>query len=177
MKFLKCFFSHVVHCWCSAPYFFSPTDVYAGQPREALSSIMPIILGGRSVVAEPLINIFILVFCLPCPVVGTYRSLQLAVLHNERILQDKRNLITVSLFSLFFVCVLYIYRCFAVLKIIELLRERIINNYVGFETRLRTNSPKNFSGHQIVKKIKVSKTAGHNAIIKSQNEGIFKDKK
>ena len=61
MKFLKMFFSHVVHCWCSAPLFFSPTDVYAGQPREALSSIMPIILGGRSVVAEPLINIFILV--------------------------------------------------------------------------------------------------------------------
>ena len=99
------------------PLFFSPTDVYAGQPREALSSIMPIILGGRSVVAEPLINIFILVFCLRCPVVGTYRSLQWAVLHNERILQDKRNLITVSLFSLFFVCLLYIYRCFAVLKI------------------------------------------------------------
>ena len=117
MKFLKCFFSHVVHCWCSAPLFFSPTDVYAGQPREALSSIMPIILGGRSVVAEPLINIFILVFCLRCPVVGTYRSLQWAVLHNERILQDKRNLITESLFSLFFVCLLYIYRCFAVLKI------------------------------------------------------------
>ena len=61
------------------------------------------------VVAEPLINIFILVFCLRCPVVGTYRSLQWAVLHNERILQDKRNLITVSLFSLFFVCLLYIY--------------------------------------------------------------------
>ena len=111
------FFSHVVHCWCSAPLFFSPTDVYAGQPRQALSSIMPIILGGRSVVAEPLINIFILVFCLWCPVVGTYRSLQWAVLHNERILQHKRNLITVSLFSLFFVCLLYIYRCFAVLKI------------------------------------------------------------
>ena len=51
------------------------------------------------VVAEPLINIFILVFCLRCPVVGTYRSLQWAVLHNERILQDKRNLITVSLFA------------------------------------------------------------------------------
>ena len=110
------FFSHVVHCWCSAPLFFSPTDVYAGQPREALSSIMPIILGGRSVVAEPLINIFILVFCLRCSVVGTYRSLQWAMLHNERILQDKRNLITVSLFSLFFVCLLYIYRCFAALK-------------------------------------------------------------
>ena len=69
------------------------------------------------VVAEPLINIFILVFCLRCPVVGTYRSLQWAVLHNERTLQDKRNSITVSLFSLFFVCLLYIHRCFAVLKI------------------------------------------------------------
>ena len=71
--------------------------------------MMPIILGGRSVVAEPLINIFILVFCLRCPVVGTYRSLQWAVLHNEWILQDKRNLITKSLFLLFFVCLLYIY--------------------------------------------------------------------
>ena len=63
----------------------------------------------KAVVAEPLINIFILVFCLRCPVVGTCRSLQWAVLHNEQILQDKRNLITVSLFSLFFVCLLYIY--------------------------------------------------------------------
>ena len=56
-------------------------------------------------------------FCLRYPVVGTYRSLLWAVLHNERILQGKRNLITVSLFLLFFVYLLYIYRCFAVLKI------------------------------------------------------------
>ena len=52
------FFSNAVHCWCSAPLFFSPTDEYDGQPREALSSIMPIILGGKSVVAESIIDIF-----------------------------------------------------------------------------------------------------------------------
>ena len=80
--------------------------------------------------------------CLRYPVIGTYRSLLWVALRNERILRDIRNLITVSLFSLFFVCLLYIYCCFAVLKLIELLRVRIINNYVGFETRLRTNSPK-----------------------------------
>ena len=52
------FFSHAVYCCCSAPLFFSPTDEYDGQPGKALSSTMPIILWGRSVVAEPLINIF-----------------------------------------------------------------------------------------------------------------------
>ena len=55
--------------------------------------------------------------CLRYPVIGTYRSWLWAVLHNERILRDIKNLINVSLFSLFLVCLLYIYRCFAVLKI------------------------------------------------------------
>ena len=39
-------------------FFFLPTVEYDGQPPEALSSIMPIILGGRSVVAESMIDIF-----------------------------------------------------------------------------------------------------------------------
>ena len=61
---------------------------------------------------------FVLVqLCLWYPVIGTYHSLLWVVLHNERILWDIKNLINVSLFSLFFVCLLYIYRCFAVLEI------------------------------------------------------------
>ena len=62
----------------SDPHFFLSTDVYAGQPLDALSSIMPISLGGRSVVTESILNIF----C-PCAIMsavsgywhGTYRSL------------------------------------------------------------------------------------------------------
>ena len=48
------------------PTFFLPTDEYDGQPQEALSSIVPIILGGRSVMAESIINIF----C-PCAIMST----------------------------------------------------------------------------------------------------------
>ena len=49
-----------------------------------------------------------------------------------------------------FLCLLAVYipllRC--VKNLIELLRVRIINNYVGFETRLRTNSLKFHSGYE-----------------------------
>ena len=69
------------------------------------------------VVTDELIYFVLVQLCLRYPVIGTYRSLLWVVLRNERILRDIRNLITVSLFSLFFVCLLYIYRCFAVLKI------------------------------------------------------------
>ena len=41
----------------------------------------------------------------------------IVVLHNERILQDIWNLINMSLFPLFFVYSLYIYRCFALCQI------------------------------------------------------------
>ena len=92
---------------------------------------MPIILRGRSVVAEPIINEFcfcaIMSVCLQYPVVGTYRSLLWVVLHSERILRDIRNLINVSLFWLFFVYSLYIYRCFNLLLIYYLLK---LKNYV-----------------------------------------------
>ena len=56
--------------------------------------------------------------CLRYPVIGTYRSLLWVVLHNERILRDKRNLINVSLFWLLFVCSVYKYCCFDLLSII-----------------------------------------------------------
>ena len=40
-----------------------------------------------------------------------------------------------------------------------------------------TPSILNFSVREIARKVKVSKTAGHNAITKYQNEGIFTDRK
>ena len=40
-----------------------------------------------------------------------------------------------------------------------------------------TLSNLNFSVRQIAKKVKASKTAVHNAIMKYQNEGTFKDRK
>jgi len=56
---------------------------------------------------------------------------------------------------------------------------------MGKETLLSTEkraqivtlSNSNFSVSQIAKKVKVSKTAMHNAIMKYQNEGTFKDRK
>ena len=50
------------------------------------------------------------------PVVGTFRSLLWAVLHNERISRDKKNLINLSSFSLLFVYLPYVYRCFNLLS-------------------------------------------------------------
>ena len=42
------------------------------------------------------------------PVIGTYRSFLWVVLHNERILRDKRNLIS-AVFVLAFLCLLAVY--------------------------------------------------------------------
>jgi len=44
-------------------------------------------------------------------------------------------------------------------------------------TQIVTLSNLNFSVHAIAKKVKVSKTAAHNAIMKYQNEGTFNDRK
>ena len=43
-------------------------------------------------------------------------------------------------------------------------------------TLIVTLSNLKFSVHQITKKMKISKTAVHNAIMKSQNEGVFVEK-
>ena len=87
---------------------------------------------------------FVLVqLCLRYPVIGTYCSLLWVVLRNERILRDIKEF-NYRVFVFAFLCLLAVYilllRC--VKNLIELLRVRIINNYVSFETHLRTNSLK-----------------------------------
>ena len=64
-------------------YFVCRMRMHSAQPISLLESFFKVIeitlvflrTQNEPVVAEPLINIFILVFCLRCPVVGTYRSL------------------------------------------------------------------------------------------------------
>ena len=97
--FLSCFYSNL--------HFILSTDAYAGQPSDALSSIILTILRGRSVVTEWIWYLSLRNF-LWYPVIGTYCSLLWVVLRNERILRDKENFINV-VFVLAFLCLLAVY--------------------------------------------------------------------
>ena len=93
--------------------------VYDGDPNKGKGSYRVHILHQVCSVVTEWINIFCLRAIMSA--VSGYWHISLiamgGIAYNERILRDIRNLINVSLFWLFFVHSLYIYRCFALCRI------------------------------------------------------------